>query len=83
MPHQMGKAVWPVDATYKITVRATLKQLDEWSRHKGKLEAALFLARAGDFLVKYQDELVKKAERREARLKKKREREAAACRPSE
>lgn len=81
MPRQMGKAVWPEDATYKITVRATLKQLDEWGRFKGKLEAALFLARAGDFLVKYQDELVRKAERREARLKKKREKERE-CPPS-
>ncbi|HSF42102.1 MAG TPA: hypothetical protein VLT87_20040 [Thermoanaerobaculia bacterium] len=77
MPRQMGKRVWPEDAHYKITVRATLRQLDEWGRFKGKLEAALFLAQAGDYMVKRIDDMTRKAERREARRKK-----GGACPPS-
>jgi hypothetical protein len=79
MPHQMGKRVWPEDAHYRVTVRATFNQLCDWGHDKGRADAALFLARAGDFLVRYEKDLLKKAERKEARLKRKRE---AACGPS-
>ena len=79
MPRQMGKRAWPEDAHYKITVRATFHQLCAWGRDRGTLEAALFLAQAGDYMVKRIDDMTKKAERREARLKKKRE---DGCDPS-
>jgi hypothetical protein len=78
MPPQMGKKIWPENVYRKLTVHATFEQLCNWGQD-GSRNPALFLAHAGDFLVKYEKGLLKKAERKEARLKKKRE---AGCDPS-
>ncbi len=70
------RAIWPPNADRQVTVRATDEQMVSWSitaSHLSNRPVPVFLAFAADFVVKYYDEIMKKAEAAERRRKKRRQ----------
>jgi hypothetical protein len=70
------RAIWPPNADHRVTVRATEEQLVSWgvtARHLSNRPLPVFLAFAADFVVKYYDEIMKKAEAAERRREKARQ----------